>query len=218
MDDPKIVVSNNGTCPAETPEQQPKRSVKSTATDNVLNLADFTLPQDFDKQTGAKPVWVPGSIKVQTPSREWWVRTRPDWIHKATCLELKGSEIRGEIYLVHGLIVDLVDDATVSTRVLFGAVNRDRKPFLWPVRLTGSKGKKLDPWNKVAYETAIRAQDQWMRLSAGDGTYNVQEAVVDMGEPVWPNLSFEELVTIAFDGRIIRDLDDPVLKTLKGLM
>jgi hypothetical protein len=35
-------------------------------------------------------------------------------------------------------------------------------------------------------------------------------------EPEWPDLSFQELFTIAFRDRVIRDLGHPVVKQLRG--
>ena len=35
-------------------------------------------------------------------------------------------------------------------------------------------------------------------------------------EPAWPRLSFEELMALAFDGKIISDKDDPLLRRLMG--
>jgi hypothetical protein len=50
------------------------------------------------------------------------------------------------------------------------------------------------------------------------GAYDVFEAMGELPEPEWPDISFNELITIAFKGRIIDSPDHPVLKRLKGLV
>jgi hypothetical protein len=38
-----------------------------------------------------------------------------------------------------------------------------------------------------------------------------------MADPVWPELSYQELVRIAYRDRMITGLDHPVVKRLRGL-
>jgi hypothetical protein len=42
-------------------------------------------------------------------------------------------------------------------------------------------------------------------------------AAGEMAEPVWPDLSFQELVRIAYRDRMITSLDHAVVKRLRGL-
>jgi len=47
--------------------------------------------------------------------------------------------------------------------------------------------------------------------------YTPQIAVSDLGEPTWPTLDGEEIVGKAFHGRIIDDLDHPIVRKLRGI-
>jgi hypothetical protein len=38
-----------------------------------------------------------------------------------------------------------------------------------------------------------------------------------MAEPVWPDLSFQELIKIAYRDRMITSLEHPVVRRLRGL-
>jgi hypothetical protein len=59
----------------------------------------------------------------------------------------------------------------------------------------------------------------WVRIKANRdlGAYETWEAESVMAEPVWPELSFQQLIKIAFRDRIIADIDHPVIKRLRGL-
>ena len=49
------------------------------------------------------------------------------------------------------------------------------------------------------------------------GAYEVLQAAGTLHEPLWPqDIDFNELVRIAFKGRIISEPDHPVLKRLRG--
>jgi hypothetical protein len=214
----KASASNNGvgSSSATNPVNNAtfERPATDMATDSVFSLSDFRQDQDFDFDTGVQRIWTSGSIKPQKPSKEWWVRTRPDWKVVVKCLELKDD--KKELYLIHNSIADLVSDPTISKRCLFGAVNRGGKPFVWPIRYR-TDGKELDSWSKVAYEAALRAEMEWVRLIAIETQgYKVEIATADLGLPQWPDLSWEQVVGIAFEGRILSDLKADVLQTLKG--
>jgi hypothetical protein len=48
------------------------------------------------------------------------------------------------------------------------------------------------------------------------GAYDVFEATAEWPEPDWPNVPFNELLRVAFKGKVIDTLDHPVLKRLRG--
>jgi len=89
--------------------------------------------------------------------------------------------------------------------------------FVWPVKLPDQDGK-LDSWNNSALEASKLAEDNWVRVSANQslGAYEVHAATGDFPEPKWPDLSFEQILEIAFKGKFISNFDHPVLKKLRG--
>jgi hypothetical protein len=46
--------------------------------------------------------------------------------------------------------------------------------------------------------------------------YEVEFAAGNLGEPRWPNLTYDQIIEIAFRGRIIETLDHPLLRRLRG--
>jgi len=51
----------------------------------------------------------------------------------------------------------------------------------------------------------------------GLGAYELTAADGITVEPEWPQLSFQELIRIAFRDRLITSIDHPVVKRLHGL-
>jgi hypothetical protein len=49
------------------------------------------------------------------------------------------------------------------------------------------------------------------------GSYEMFEASATIPDPVWPDVSFQELIRIAFRDHMVGSLDHPVIKRLRGL-
>jgi hypothetical protein len=58
----------------------------------------------------------------------------------------------------------------------------------------------------------------WERISANMnlGAYDIFEAAGNLSEPEWPDLSLQQIIQIAFKGRYIDRLDNPVILRLNG--
>ncbi len=65
---------------------------------------------------------------------------------------------------------------------------------------------------------ATLAEDNWIRIAADmrAGAYTVIKAGGNLGEPRWPEESFEQLLEIAFRGNIIDSKDHPLIRQLLG--
>ncbi len=48
------------------------------------------------------------------------------------------------------------------------------------------------------------------------GGYDILKAKGALPDPEWPDLSFEEIVKIAFRDNFVNDLNHPALKRLRG--
>ena len=59
----------------------------------------------------------------------------------------------------------------------------------------------------------------WVRVSANMqlGAYEVTRAPSMAVEPTWPEMSFQDLLRIAFRGYVIGSVDHPVVRRLRGL-
>ena len=139
----------------------------------------------------------------------------PDFRIQTGVIELKDQ---GEIYLVAPqLWHSLALEATFGPRLLVLSVTRGNVPFLWPVRLPGTGGR-VDTWNRSALEAVQVAQERWVRVVANMalGGYEVLTATASIPEPEWPELTFGQILKIAFHDRIVETVDHPVLRQLRG--
>jgi len=90
---------------------------------------------------------------------------------------------------------------------------------LWPIKLPDENGR-YDNWNRSALEAAMLAQSKWIRVAANMslGAYEIFQASGNLPEPKWPDMSFREILEIAFKGKIIRSMDHPAVKMLQGVI
>src|SRR5262249_54848996 len=101
---------------------------------------------------------------------------------------------------------------------LYTAMSRQGVLSLWPVRLPGHDGKDMDWW-RSAREAAVLAMNTWVRIKANSslGAYEIFKANGELSAPEWPDLSFSEMLRIAFRDFYIESPDHPVVKRLRGL-
>jgi hypothetical protein len=101
---------------------------------------------------------------------------------------------------------------------LVTTMNRSGLLFLWPVKR--SKGSKRDnAWIISAQQGARVAQQSWVRVSGNRelAAYDIIRASAHYPEPEWPSdLTFDDLLKLAFRDHVIQDLQHPVLRRLRG--
>jgi hypothetical protein len=178
-----------------------------------FDLAGLRLSQNFHETLGVKKAVV--TVPVRKPGRQDFIRVHPDPAFRLETAILNLKEER-EAYLVSRELWPALANE-ITPMVLVTVVNRQKVVSLWPIRLPGADGR-LDDWNTSALDAAQMAQNGWVRIMANMslGAYDVFEATGDIPEPEWPELSFEELLRIAFKGRFIDSLDHPVVQRLGG--
>jgi hypothetical protein len=175
--------------------------------------ARLRLPQNFGEMVGVKKALL--TVPVRKPNRQDFIRVHPseDYRLETAVLELKDER---ETYLVDPALCSELPGEIVP-KVQFTTINRQGVLMLWPIRLPGEDGRH-DEWNRSALEAAQMAQSRWVRVAPNLylGAYEVYEAVADLPEPDWPELSFQEILRIAFKDRFITDLNHPVIRRLRG--
>jgi hypothetical protein len=178
-----------------------------------FDLASLRLSQDFEDTVGVKKLL--RTIPTRKPNTQDFVRTHPseDYRLLARCVDLKDDR---ELFLVRPEVAhELVGETVVKT--LFTAINRQGVLFVWPVSVPALDAKQLEWWRSMR-EAAELAMHSWVRVKANMdlGAYEIFEAGSLMADPVWPEISFQEILRIAFRDRIIDRIDHPVVKRLRG--
>jgi hypothetical protein len=180
---------------------------------NLLNLSAISLPQNFGAVAGVKKVLT--TVPVRRPGNQTFfqVRRGEDWRIQTAILQLKDDS---DCFLV---MPDLLHEVgqEVRPKLLYTAISRDGNPFLWPVNLPGEDGR-LDTWSQSAHAAAQIAEKSWIRLVSNRsfGAYEVMQAAGNLEDPEWPELTFQELVNLAFKDKVVDRLDHPVLRRLRG--
>jgi hypothetical protein len=180
-----------------------------------FDLANLRLAQNYNETAGVKKLL--RTVPVRKPSRQEFVRVNPDPAFRDNFAMIELKEDREE-YLVagRGLIAEFA--AEIVNKTLFTTINRQGVVFLWPVRLPDADGKQME-WHRSARDAAEEATKHWMRVSANTslGAYELIVAEAITVEPTWPEVSFQDLIRIAFRDRLITTIDHTVLKRLRGL-
>jgi hypothetical protein len=177
------------------------------------NLSSLRLDQSY-ADTGVKKLLT--TVPVRKPNRQDFVRVHPNPAYRlspAGIIEIKEDR---EVYLVTPeMAQELVGEFAVAT--LFTAINRQGVLHLWPVKLPGHNGKH-NAWHRSAAQAAEHAMNRWIRVTANSplGAYEIFEAKGDLPQPEWPDVSFQDILKIAFHDRIVDRFDHPLVMRLRG--
>jgi hypothetical protein len=99
------------------------------------------------------------------------------------------------------------------------AISRRGTLFIWPLVLPTDENSQGRSWHETALKAAGLAETRWVRVIADKGMngYRVLVAEGQLNEPEWPkDKTFEDLLAIAFENRIIMSDDHPVIRRLRG--
>jgi hypothetical protein len=187
--------------------------IDAAASDDPYDLARLRINPEMLETTGVKKLLT--TVPVRKPLSQDFVRVHPGPQFRETLafIELKDDR---ETYIVDlGAVPELQGECFFAT--LFTAISRTGVLFMWPVKIPAADGKTSE-WNVSAATAAQHAMKGWVRVKSnmGLGAYEIFEAEGSLPEPIWPELSFGEIVRIAFKDRVIRSLDHPVVKRLRG--
>jgi hypothetical protein len=185
-------------------------------TPNPFDPAALRLSQSFADTVGVKKLLT--TVPVRKPNRLDFVRVHPDPAYRASPVAIIEIKEDSETYLLTpGTARQLPGDFSAVT--LNTAINRQGVLQIWPVKLPGPDGKH-NPWHRSAGEAAEQATKQWVRVKSNKslGAYEIEEASGNLPEPVWPDISFEEILKIAFRDHYVDRVDHPLLQRLQGLV
>jgi len=179
-----------------------------------FDIASLRLNPSFIETAGVKRLLT--TVPARKPSPQDFIRVHPapEYRENFALIDLKDDR---EDFLVRPEILpDLATEVVYKT--IFTAINRQGVVFLWPVRLPTSDDRKSD-WHRSAREGAEMAMSRWIRLKPNMslGANEITPAGIVMAEPVWPELSYEELLRIGYRDRMITMLEHPVILRLRGL-
>lgn len=188
-------------------------------TDNIkpmipgFDLDALRLPQNFGEALGVKRLITRVPVRKPLKTEFFRVRAGEAWRFQTMILELKEE---GETFLLAPAVWDAVPEL-LRPAMLHTAIDRRNNVFLIPVPLPGPDGRR-NPWHQSLAEVVAMAETKWVRSVANKhvGGYDMLVAETALPEPEWPDVTFQELVQIAFRERLIQSADHPVVTQLLG--
>jgi hypothetical protein len=196
-----------------------------TKVESKGEAATSSIPDPFDlSKLALNPSYLE-SAKVKRvrpvvtgkPNPQEFIRVHPDPSYRMAFGMLDLKEDR-EDYLVDPELVPQLPGEVV-VKVIYTTINRAGIVRLWPIRIPGPDEKDM-LWWRSAHDAANKAMTHWVRVKAnmmlGANEYFIAES--EIPDPDWREVApFQVLLADAYRARIIRDLDHPVLKKLRGL-
>jgi hypothetical protein len=176
----------------------------------------YKVAQDLSAAAGIQKYLT--DIPVRTPEKSWWVRRHPDdseYSQPAWTIELK--EEREEYLVLPDLWRHLMGEATFKRKTFYFATTMQGKLFLWSVRRPADDTKEPDRWMRAPLEAVRLAKDKWTRNTWNEITKQHDVVTCESAvQPQWPDLPFREVIKLAFTDYVIKSMDHPVLKRLRG--
>jgi hypothetical protein len=194
---------------------QTQTTPKQTATPTtaLTDLKKLRLEVNYGAIFGVKKLLT--NVLVGKPKKPQFFRTHEsdDMTFPAMILENKESR---ESYVV---VPDVAQEISELVRpvMLHAAIDRQNNVSLIPVPLPGEDGTR-NPWHESLAQAVEHAKLKWIRIAANMhvGAYDVYEAEGELPDPEWPAHDIDELVQVAFRGKIITSLDHPIVQSLLG--
>jgi hypothetical protein len=188
----------------------------STSNTSPVGASPFTslrLTQNFGETLGVKKVLT--TVPVGRPSKDRFFRTHssPSWVFPTWILENKAT---GETYIASAEVASALG-GLVRAVELYAVIDRQNNPSLIPIPLPGPNGVR-NPWHESLAQAVEKAKSVWIRISANKdlGGYDVFKATAKLADPVWPDITLDELLDVAFKGRIITSPDHPIVQERLG--
>ena len=173
---------------------------------------DCRAPQQFQD---AETPEIVTDVLVDKPNKKDFVRFHPSLDYRFVGAMLIDGGVDGW-HLVHrSVALQLQDDISVAS--LHVGITQAGRVFITPVQMPGADGRR-NPWHESRARAVAVAETRWVRIIADQafGGYRVRDANGHLPEPTWPKLSFNDLMKLAFRGKVITSLDHPVVRRLQG--
>ena len=177
---------------------------------------NLRLSQSFTETVAVKKLIT--TVPVRKPGAQDFVRVHSDPAFRENVPLILLKDDNEQYIVQQNVVPELASE--IASVTLYLTINKQGVVFFWPVRLPTPDGRDFDAW-RSAREAAELATQKWVRLkwSKSLGAYEIHQALNQSSEPEWPaDVGFWDLIRIAFRNHIIRDLEHPVVKRLRGLV
>ncbi len=196
----------------KTSSASPKSDKPESKLIDGIDPNSLMLPLDASDEVPVKAVLA--NIRVSRPPNDAFFRVHPKL--QARLGIIADGESRESYCVDPELHADLAKDPAMRIKHCVVAITKQNSLNLWPL---STRDPERNPWTATAWEGMRRAQEKWVRLVSDqqNSCYTILEAEADLGEPQWPTEDMGEIISVAFRGRIISDINHAKLRELRGL-
>jgi hypothetical protein len=153
------------------------------------------------------------TVSIGKPNGQTFFRVHPEWKAVYPVFEKK-QDYKSEFFIVDTKTVpELASE--VTPRLIVPLITRDGSLYVWPLRI-GTPEKEADLAARSAYVAMQKAKSSWVRVNWKGREFECFVAKGELPEPEWPEITFDEVVDLAFGGQVIEDGSHPVVKALNG--
>lgn len=154
-------------------------------------------------------------VPIQKPNKQQFVRVHPGPEYRFPTAILELEETREHYLVAPGMRAELGGEYR-PTVLMLATYRGSLSPFLWPLKF--SEDGKENTWNDSARLAAEAAKETWVRVKSDQvsSTYRVIRAEGISDQPIWPDLTMNELLGLAFKDRLIDSPDHPIVAKLRG--
>jgi hypothetical protein len=195
-------------------EVEPKTGVAASPIPDPFDLKTLVLNPSYLESAKVKRV---RPVVTGKPNGQEFIRVHPSPDYRAAFGMIDMKEDREDYLVVPELVPQLPGECVI--KIIYTTISRSGIIRLWPVRIAGPDEKDM-LWWRSAHDAANKATTHWVRVKAnmmlGANEYFIAES--EIPEPNWADVApFQVLLADAYRTRIVRDLEHPVLKKLRGL-
>jgi hypothetical protein len=156
-------------------------------------------------------------VPVRKPAKHEYFRVRAGEENCFTTVIFEDREARENYFVTPAMIPLLRAGGDVAVVSLVQFMSKQKVLGVFPLKLATDSNVQ-NGWQDTAMQAAQMAKSRWVRMQADMALsgYRVFTATGNLGEPVWPDATFNELLDIAFKDRVIASEDHPVFNKLLG--
>ena len=173
-------------------------------------------PQDARLNPGADPATtsLPSTMEARKPKKSSFIRVHPNPNYRAVLPLYTDDDSKrrdNNTYLfAPGLEIPPDLEGLVRDTLVVAAITSFGIPFLYTLAVTDSS------WYESGLEVILRATEEWVRVTPADGCYKTDPPIAKLDEPRFPDVPFRDWLERAFSKRLIKSLDHPLVKRLRG--
>jgi len=201
-------------------------------TEQKEKVTQFKFSRALAKKTKQETIETHGeavsqSIEVASPGKKDFCRARGNslddliWAHTCIITDPDGEPneyiIQCRDETIRKKVFEILDNK-VNLKILAPMINSFEEEFIWAVNQNATGKNKA--WQISGKKALMQSQKEWVRITwkgMNRGYVCTRPLSPERyGEPKFTNIDDETLVNIAFDGRVITNLEHEALKRHQG--